>query len=81
MADRCCKTCMHLRVPPDQAGRRVVRAGSAYTCTVEVPAPPLPDSITRCYGFRPFDRSYMRGGDGTECPTWQPLNKPTSKKP
>jgi hypothetical protein len=81
---RCCKTCIHLDVPPDAKGRRVVRSREAYAC--RWPAPPvmpLPDSITGAFAFRARmnfnQRSYMEGGEGTACPTWEPLETETQR--
>lgn len=68
---RSCKTCRFLNVPPDAAGRIVVRKDEAYQCMAVVPVPLLPDSVTTAYTFRwPLPRSYMTGEQGTLCPTW-----------
>ena len=75
MADRCCKTCKHLKVEPDKSGRRVVRAANAYICTFRPPMPLMPDSITKAYGFHwPPDHRFMQGNEGRECQTWEPRN-------
>lgn len=78
MADqRCCKTCRHLRVAPNAAGRIVVRKDKAYPCDAPIPPMPvLPDSVTSVYGFRwPYSGPrYMRGNDGATCPTWEARN-------
>lgn len=67
-----CKTCRFLGVHPDARGRIVVRAGYAYECLVVVPEPALPDSVKNAYEYRwPPAKSYMSGGDGTECATWE----------
>lgn len=80
---RCCKTCRWLKVEPDAAGRRVVRASRAYRC--EWPAPPLPalpQSLTRRFVGDDGDpwgierRSYMEPADGRNCPVWEPSPTP-----
>jgi len=69
---RSCKSCRFLRVHPDARGRITVRADRVYECLVQVPQPALPDSMTRAFGYRwPPAKSYMRGDDGRECPTWE----------
>lgn len=67
-----CKTCAHLGVDPDKAGRVVVRHGNAYECKAPDPAlPPLPYSITKAYGLRwPPSRNYVTGADGENCPVY-----------
>jgi hypothetical protein len=68
-----CKTCAHLKVAPDAAGRIVVRRGNVYACTVPAPQPLLPACITDSYAFRwPPIRKHMRGDDGEGCPSWEP---------
>lgn len=76
MSDKCCKTCKHLNVEPDANGRRVVRQNCVYRCGFIPPMPPLPDSITRCYGFNwpPTSPRYMTGAEGKTCPTWEARN-------
>ena len=69
-----CKTCAHLRVPPNAAGRIVVHRANVYPCTVPIPRPPLPACVTDCYAFNwppPFRRP-MNGDDGEGCPSWAP---------
>lgn len=71
-----CKTCRHLDVQLDAAGRRVVRRLNSYRCTVPDPdlSPLLPECITRAYGFQAkMSRSHMSGESGAECPLWEPL--------
>lgn len=72
-----CKTCAHLDVAPDKAGRFVVRHGSAYECNAPVPAlPPLPHSITKAYNFLwPPNRGYVTGTDGDNCPAYAKRTK------
>ena len=75
--ERKCKTCRFLKVPPNRAGRRVVRNDAPYLCNFPVPdIAPLPDSLTDSPWFRGLDtikRKSMVGDEGTSCPTWQPL--------
>jgi len=73
-----CKTCTHLDVPLDKAGRRVVRKNNAYRCQCPLPdMPPLPIAITSAHNYREpstFGR-HMSGDDGAGCPTWKGLTK------
>jgi hypothetical protein len=75
---KCCKTCRHLAVQPNAAGKRVVRRDGAYLCTAPLPEMPnLPASVTEAYGWTDLSmrhRSYMTGDRGTNCPTWEPLS-------
>jgi hypothetical protein len=77
-----CKTCAHLGVAPDKAGRIVVRAANAYACKAPEPdRPPLPHSITTSYNFRwPLSRCYVRGEDGEGCPTYVERAKSRAKE-
>lgn len=69
-----CRTCKHLNVPFNKAGRRIVRKEKYYPCTVEVIKPLLPDSITKSYDFRwPPSRSYISGDSGENCPKYETL--------
>jgi hypothetical protein len=70
---QCCKNCVHLQVPPNAAGRRVIpNTKRAYPCTVPLPLVPLPASVTTAYGFRwPLDRRYMTSKDGSDCPMYE----------
>lgn len=71
-----CRNCQFLGVTPNAAGKRVVRKGYAYPCTVPVEMPPLPDSITKAYGFHwPPSRSHVEPDDGANCPTFQEIAK------
>jgi len=69
-----CRTCKHLFVPNDKAGRRVVRKDNSYECTVKVVMPLLPESVTGACGFKwPPSRSWMSGNQGENCPKWEGL--------
>ena len=71
--ERRCGTCRFLHVPPDKSGQRVVRPYRGYECRFVVPAQPLPDSVTRVYGYRtPTQELWMEPTDGTKCPVWEP---------
>ena len=35
-----CRNCVHLEVPPDKIGRRVVRADTRYKCNYQIPDMP-----------------------------------------
>lgn len=69
---RCCRTCQHLDVKPDAAGRIVVRKLNVYDCKAPLPdMPALPTSVLGA-GFRwPPSRRWMSGDDGTDCRAWQ----------
>ena len=68
-----CKTCAHLKVAPDAAGRTVVRRGNVYSCTVPIPQPPLPACVTGAFTFKwPPNRRFMTRDDGKGCPLWAP---------
>ncbi len=74
-----CRTCVHLIVEPDKAGRRVVRKQQAYRCGAPVPdiLPLLPHSITKAYGWAaPSDRSkrWVCPDDGRGCPLYTALS-------
>lgn len=64
---RKCRTCRWLAIP---AGERIYRA-RAYSCNWPMPEMPLPDSITRYYGYRPHPRIRIEPDDGKNCPTWE----------
>ena len=72
-----CKTCAHLDVALDKAGRRVVRKDNAYRCNAPEPdVSSFPASITGAHGFRArFTRSHMMGTAGFNCPAWKGLDK------
>lgn len=71
-----CKTCKWLVVPRDAAGRRYVKQLGAYRCFFPVVAQPLPDSVTKAYGYRaPSPTQYMAPSDGAACPTYEKLVK------
>jgi len=66
-----CRTCKHLKVQPDAAGRIVPRKANAYRCGAmeEVPPPVLPHSVTRGRDFRwPPHSRYMTPDEGEGCP-------------
>jgi hypothetical protein len=71
---QCCRTCKHLDVPLDKAGRRVVRKDRLYMCVIDLEPPRLPDSVARAFGLRiplaKTQRKGMRGEEGTNCPCY-----------
>jgi hypothetical protein len=55
-----CKTCKFLDVPPDRIGRIRPQKRYSYRCVAEIPAPVLPDSVTKAHGFKwPPERTWM----------------------
>lgn len=66
-----CGSCRHMIVPPDAAGRRVIRKDKAYTCGYKVEWPTLPQSITGAHGHRLPTASYVWQDYGTSCPVWE----------
>jgi hypothetical protein len=73
---QCCRTCKHLDVPIDKAGRRVVRKDRAYLCVIDLEPPRLPDSVTRGWTWYPIQlaktqRKGMCGEEGTNCPCYE----------
>lgn len=73
---QCCRTCVHLDVNPNAAGKRVPLRTHCYACTAPLPDIKLPESVTVSYGFLwPPSRCYMTPDRGTECPTWEPRPK------
>lgn len=72
-----CKTCKHLGVTPDSIGRIVVRGdGFCYPCTVRIPEPVVPASVSTDRDWRwPPGRSWMQGSDGAGCPLHEPRVK------
>lgn len=72
MSKQSCKTCKFLNVRPDALGRIVVRAANTYQCTAPLPMPPLPESVTKAWGFEwPPRKRNVTGKDGQQCPTWE----------
>lgn len=66
-----CRTCKHLSVPLNKAGKKVIRKNDTYQCIVTIPAILLPDSITKSYGFQDpakASRRFMSPDEGTRCP-------------
>jgi hypothetical protein len=64
-----CRQCRYLDVPPDKLGRVTARKDKAYRCTVELPPPLVPVSVSKSYGWRwPPSRSAMSANDGEGCP-------------
>lgn len=69
-----CKTCRHLEVPLDAAGRRRVRSDYGYACLAVVPIPKnLPDSVRTIHGLFtwPPPKKFMQGSEGENCPAWE----------
>jgi hypothetical protein len=75
MSEQSCKTCRHLDVALNAAGRRIVRAGNVYPCVIPVVPQKLPDSVTEYYAYFPAGtrRRLMTGAEGKNCPTWAAL--------
>jgi hypothetical protein len=72
--DRRCGTCKFLQVPPDSAGRRVVRDRN-YLCTFKPDWPQLPTSITGRVNFCLPTPLYVAGAQGSQCPVWEAHRK------
>ena len=71
-ATHCCRTCKHLNVPLDKAGRRVVRNDRGYTCLAVIEEPRVPDSVKKHYGWSwPPPHGWVSGDDGTNCPCYE----------
>lgn len=68
-----CHTCRFMEVPPDKAGRRVVRADKAYRCLYEVTWPDMPDSITHAHDFQYPSKNWVWKNFGKDCPVWEGL--------
>jgi hypothetical protein len=69
-----CKTCKHMVVHPNARGERRVFKNGTYACSVEIPKPVLPDSVTRAAGYRErFSRTYVQPDWGTTCPLWEAM--------
>lgn len=66
-----CRTCKHLKVEPDAAGRIIPRKGKAYECNVEIPCPTVPESVTKSLQWKwPPAKKWMEPRDGENCPTY-----------
>ena len=64
-----CKTCKFAEMQRTPSGRVSQRAGQ---CTYQVVMPPLPDSITRAWGFKTeFSKKYIWPNDGEKCPVYE----------
>jgi hypothetical protein len=71
--ERRCGTCRFLDVPPDNSGRRVVRAVRLYKCKFVVEMQPLPDSVALDWRYEPLTPlRWMDPREGTKCPVWEP---------
>lgn len=72
---QCCRTCKHLNVPLDNAGRRVVRKDRLYLCVIDLEPPRLPDSVTKSFWchipLSKTQRKGMFGEEGTNCPCYE----------
>ena len=74
-----CKTCKFLDVPPNKAGRIVVRYERAYSCIAPAPKLPkdFPQSIIDRAGFQwPPNRQSMFADDGDSCTVYEKRVKP-----
>lgn len=69
MTSQSCRTCRHMDVPLTASGQRRVYKDGAYVCNVPIPELPLPDSVTRAYGFR-ISKSHVIPEWGGTCPLW-----------
>ena len=66
-----CRTCKHLCIEPDKAGRIVVHMPDAWPCDAPATEPILPASITDRYGWHwPPSRTYMSLDRGEGCPSY-----------
>lgn len=64
---RRCRDCMFFDLPQGQRAYN----GNRYRCTWDFKPMPLPDCITKHYGYNAVPpRSYIGPNDGTECPTF-----------
>lgn len=74
MKEQSSRNCKFLDVAPNNAGRIVPLRTHTYRCLAPDPQlPPMPDAITRSYGFKAtFSRCYMSPDDGKECPCHEP---------
>lgn len=71
-----CRTCKWLIVRPNRVGKRVPNKDKSYTCGYQPERPKLPSSIVGHYSFKwPPDRSYMTPNDGSDCQTYEILEK------
>lgn len=71
-----CRTCRHLVVPLNRAGKRVPRRNDAYKCQAPIAdLPPLPDSVTLRVTWPPRNRMWMVPEDGENCPTYQEIER------
>jgi len=69
-----CKSCCHMVVPLNAAGRRVVRQDKSYRCAYVVKWPALPRSITGAYDYHEPKARHVWGDDGKDgkdCPVWE----------
>ncbi len=75
MTKQSCRTCAHLEVPLDKAGRRIPRAGRNYLCRAPMPdlKAILPEGCWLRVARLPFTSTGMFLDEGTTCPTYQPV--------
>ena len=77
-----CRTCVHLDVLPNKAGKIVPRKGRMYPCRAPIPdlkSLGLPQSVTGAYRFQwPPHTVRMEPDDDQNCPTYSP--RPTQKE-
>lgn len=69
-----CRTCRHMVVPLTATGKRRVSKNGAYVCDVPIPDLPLPDSVTRGYGFG-ISKSRVIPEWGETCPLWAKIER------
>lgn len=67
-----CKDCKFMAVPPDTAGRRVVRKDRAYKCTAPEPIWP---SVPACMEMPKTNRSWVWSDAYEGCPTFEQRTK------
>lgn len=69
---QCCGSCHFASFERSKSGR--VLRGQAGDCTYTPQLPPLPDSITKAYGFNPeLSKQGIWPDDGTHCPVYETL--------
>lgn len=64
-----CKHCNHLVVMPDSDGKRRVRKGYSYPCSVNLP---VMQSMPSCMTYT-VTRLRMEGSDGADCVAFEAL--------
>jgi hypothetical protein len=72
MTTQACRTCKHMDVPLTASGLRRIRKDGAYRCSVAIPKLPLPDCVTKAYGFSIY-KGHVLPEWGENCPLWEAL--------